>query len=96
MSGIALTAMNRHKSLAPSSRDSRDQLEEELSDTEDVDDAEHSLLNNRRVMDHEERGKRSFEVTPHGRWRAYWLGLVVCIGGFLCRERESHAVKNAY
>lgn len=82
--------MNRHKPLAPSSRDTHDQLEEELSDPEDVDDVEHSLLNNRRVMDPEERGKKSYEMTPQGRWRAYWLGLVVCIGGFLCMARVAY------
>lgn len=83
MRSIALRTMDNQTPRNPSARD---ESEEELSDTEDVDDAEHSLLSNGRVVDHEENGKRSYEMTPQGKWRAYWLGLVVCIGGFLCMD----------
>lgn len=45
---------------------------------------DHSLLDNRRVRAHPEAESRDFNMTPIGRLRAYYLGVVVCIGGFLC------------
>jgi hypothetical protein len=28
---------------------------------------------------------RNYEITRAGKLRAYWLGVVVCFGGFLCK-----------
>jgi hypothetical protein len=29
---------------------------------------------------------RDYEITRAGKLRAYWLGIVVCFGGFLCKS----------
>ena len=61
--------------------------DDELSDLEHAHaDAHHSLLNNDRVD--RDGGKREYHVTPTGRLRAYWLGTIVCIGGFLCSSTQ--------
>lgn len=45
---------------------------------------EHSLLNDDRIKIHQERERRSYKMTSLGKFRAYWLGIVVCMGGYLC------------
>lgn len=60
--------------------------EEELSDGEDVEDAQHSLLRSSRSKKSVHEESKSYEMTAKGRFRAYWLGVVVCIGGFLCKR----------
>ena len=54
------------------------------TELEDITGAEHSLLNNHRIKAHREREHRGYIMTPMGKARAYWLGIIVCIGGFLC------------
>jgi hypothetical protein len=64
------------------------QQDSETDAHEDLDTAlgpEHSLLNGNRPVAHPERATRDYKMTPMGRLRAYWLGIVVCIGGFLCK-----------
>lgn len=79
--------MQRHSPSPPELR--RDLEEEELSEVdEDVEDAQHSLLNTGRRMDLEERGNTNSDTMFSGTFRAYWLGAVLCIGGFLCKSRE--------
>ena len=72
--------------------------EDSLTDTEtqaDVDDfgpaagPEQSLLNNQCLKAHSERELHDYKMTPMGRLRAYWLGIIVCIGGFLCTIANS-------
>jgi hypothetical protein len=65
------------------------------SDIEDIDDAtgpEQSLLNGNRTKALSEHVNRDYKMTPMGRLRAYWLGIVVCIGGFLCEHLIIDAV----
>ena len=65
------------------------------NETEDLDSAvgpEHSLLNNQRLKAHPERQQRDYQMTPLGRLRAYWLGMIVCIGGFLCKFAHCDAI----
>lgn len=59
------------------------------SDLEDIDDGlgpEQSLLNGNRTNALSQHVNREYKMTPMGRLRAYWLGIVVCIGGFLCEH----------
>lgn len=70
-----------------SSHGGRELEEEELSDIEDGEDAQDSLLRSSRHKAREPQGKNSYEMTSKGRLRAYWLGVVVCIGGFLCKTQ---------
>lgn len=74
-----------HRDAPDASGVPREVNEEELSEIEDGDDAQDSLLRNGRREAQEPLGKRSYEMTAKGRRRAYWLGVVVCIGGFLCK-----------
>lgn len=73
-----------HDNDSDSSRSPRKPDEEDLSDVEDEADVQHSLLRNDQTKDHMSQGKSSYEMTAKGLFRAYWLGVVVCIGGFLC------------
>lgn len=70
----------------PGSPSSRAELEEEEpSETEDLEDARDALLRHNGAPTPKPR-RGSYEMTPQGRLRAYWLGIVVCIGGFLCKS----------
>ena len=75
---------------SPSPPDVRSDLEEEeLSEAdEDLEDAQHSLLNTGRRIDLEERGSTKSNAMISGRVRAYWLGAVLCIAGFLCKSSK--------
>lgn len=64
----------------------REVEEEEPSDTEDVEDAQQSLLSNARHARQTYTQREGYDMTRQGRLRAYWLGVVVCMGGFLCKD----------
>jgi hypothetical protein len=56
------------------------------SDDEDYDAAprpETSLLSGHRITGHPEQGSHEYHLTRKGKLRPYWLGIVVCMGGFL-------------
>lgn len=93
MPAIALKATMHHDDPPNPSRATRDLDEEEFSDVEGDADVQHSLLNHSNVA-REEGGKRGYEMTTKGRLRAYWLGIVVCIGGFLCKAVAARAHKD--
>ena len=63
--------------------------EREFNDTESDEDydaatgPEASLLHGHRSTGHPERGSHEYHLTWRGKLRAYWLGIVVCMGGFL-------------
>ena len=62
-------------------------LNPEDSESEDIDNMtgpEQSLLNGSPTKALSKHVNREYKMTPMGRLRAYWLGIVVCIGGFLC------------
>lgn len=79
-----------------SSRGREDPEPDELSDVEDGEDAQHSLLRNSQHAAGERQRKSSYEMTSKGRLRAYWLGIVVCIGGFLCKAPDTDAARPEY
>ena len=62
--------------------------EDEAGDLDSPTGPEHSLLHNERLAVHPECEHRDYKMTPMGRLRAYWLGIVVCIGGFLCKLQK--------
>lgn len=57
--------------------------EYEVDDNDATTRPEASLLNGHCVKSHSELESRDYTLTQRGRLRAYWLGIVVCIGGFL-------------
>lgn len=62
------------------------QDEDGVSEDEQIDGngAEHSLLNGGTTKHTRHGSDLLSTITSRGRLRAYWLGIVVCMGGFLC------------
>lgn len=62
------------------------QNEDNVSEDEQVDGsgAEQSLLNGGATKHNRHGSDLPSTMTSLGRLRAYWLGIVVCMGGFLC------------
>ena len=71
-------------SITPAEENTLPNSGTDFEDLDSVTGPEHSLLNNQILKLHSEQEDRDYRMTPMGQLRAYWLGIVVCIGGFLC------------